>query len=178
LLNIKDFIFFKKGLSASIPESQKPKLYNQMRKLVRITSVPSVIAATIILAISANTVELLCSFGLPLVYTGTILPLYSLSGFENYLYILLYNIIYIIPLIIIVLIVVLTLGRFKLSEFQGRQLKLFSGLMILSLGEILIFKLTLLENIFVTIGILLFSFCLTMCLSFIWKRDMRKEISD
>jgi hypothetical protein len=168
ILNIKDFFFFKKGPSASIPESQKPKLYKQMRKIVKITSIPSLIVATIILAFSANTVELLCSLNLPVIYTG-ILSLYSLSSFQYYMYLFFYNLIYIIPLLIITLIVVITLGRRKLSEFQGRMLKLFSGIMIFSLGEILLLNSNMLSNVFVAIGILILSLGITFIIYLISK---------
>jgi hypothetical protein len=173
-LNIKDFFFFKKGPSASIPESKKPKLYQQMRKIVRITSIPSLIFGTIILAISANTVELLCSFNLPVIYTG-ILTSYNLNTFQYYLYILIYNIIYVIPLLIIVAVMAITLGRKKLSEFQGRMLKLFSGIMIFSLGEILLLKPILLENVFVPIGILIMSFILTFIIYLICKIGQKNQ---
>jgi len=174
-LNIKDFFFFKQGVSTSIPKEQKSKLYRQMRNIVKISSIPTLIGATIIFAISANTVELLCSIGLPLVYTGTILPLFSLSSFETYLYLIFYNVIYVIPLIIIVSIIVYTLGRWKLTEFQGQQLKLFSGFMILSLGLLLILRAGLLQNMFFTIGILLISLILTYILSLIWKAEQEYE---
>jgi len=172
VLNIKDFFFFKKGVSTSIPENQKKRLYSQMRKITQITSTVSIVFATMILAISANTVELLCSLGLPLVYTGTILPLFSLSIFEKYVYLFFYNIVYILPLLVIVLFVAFTLGRWKLSEFQGQILKLFSGLMILSLGITLILKIHLLQNILFTIGILLGSLVVTAIVSYIWKNTV------
>lgn len=175
-LNIKDFFFFKKGPSASIPDSQKPRLYKQMRKLVKITSIPSLIVGTVVLAVSANTVELLCSFNLPLIYT-TILTSYDLSSFEYYLYIFAYNLVYIIPLLIIVSAVVITMGRWKLSEFQGRMLKLFSGIMIFSLGEILLLSPNLLSNFFIAIAILIFSLMVTFVVYFISK-IIEKDKSD
>lgn len=168
ILNIKDYFFFKKGLSASIPESQKPKLYKQMRKIVKITSIPSLIGATIILAASANTVELFCSLNLPVIYTA-ILTSYSFTSFQFYLYIFFYNLIYVIPLLVITLIVVITLGRKKLSEFQGRMLKLFSGIMIFSLGEILLLNSNMLSNFFVAIEILLLSLGITFAIYLISK---------
>jgi thiol-disulfide isomerase/thioredoxin len=175
ILNIKDFFFFKKGVSTSISDSQKSELYKQMRKIVKLTTVPSVILATVVLAISANTVELLCSLGLPLVYTGTILPLFNLSGGIDYIYLLFYNLVYIIPLLVIVSIVVITLGRWKLSEFQGQILKLFSGLMILSLGVVLILKIHLLQNIIFSISLLLSSLVITYILSVIWRYGIKKS---
>lgn len=168
IINIKDFFFFKKGPSASIPESQKPKLYKQMRKIVKITSIPSLIFATIILAISANTVELLCSLNLPVIYTA-ILNSHSLNTFDNYMYIFFYNLIYIIPLLVITAVVVITLGRKKLSEFQGRMLKLFSGIMIFSLGEILLINSNILSDVSIAIQILLLSLVITFTVYLISK---------
>lgn len=169
-LNIKDFFFFKKGLSIGVSDVQKSKLYGQIRKIIKITSVPSLVFSTIVLAISANSVELLCTFNLPFIYTGTILPQYNLGVIDNYLYLVFYNIIYVLPLLIIVGIMVITLGRWKLSEFQGRILKLFSGIMILSLGIILLIDYKLLENVFSVIYLLILSALITLILSIIWKR--------
>jgi len=168
ILNMKDFFFFKKGPSASIPDSQKSELYQQMRHLVKITSVPSLIAATIIFAISANVVELFCSLQIPLLYNAQLLS-YDLTGFEYYMYIFFYNVIYVIPLIIIVTIMIITLGRWKISETQGRVLKLFPGIMIFSLGELLLLNPDLLSNIFVAIGVLAYSLILTLVVYFISK---------
>jgi len=168
-LNIKDFFFFKKGPSASIPKSQKPKLYKQMRKVVKITSLPALIVATIVLAITANTVELACSFVLPVVYLG-ILKSFTLGNIENIIYLIIYNIIYVIPLFIFTIVIVITLGRWKLSEWQGRILKLFSGIMMFSLGISLLIKPDILKNFLITIGILVISILISFIISFIWKK--------
>jgi glutaredoxin len=169
ILNIKDFFYYKKGPTASISKEKKGKLFRQMRKIIKITSIPSLIAATVILAISANSVELLCSFNLPVIYTQA-LDTYSMGMASNYLYLILYNIIYIIPLLIILGIMVITLGRWKLSEFQGRILKLFAGTMILSLGIILITKPSLLNNVLITLGLVFICFITTTIISIIWKK--------
>ena len=168
-LNIKDFFFFKKGPSASIPESQKPRLYKQMRKILKISSLSLLIIATIILAITANTVELACSLVLPWVYVG-ILKSYALGNVENILYLIVYNLVYIIPLLVLLVALVITLGKWKLSELQGRILKLFSGIMIFLLGLILLIGAHLVKNIFVVIGILLISIVATSLISLIWNK--------
>jgi hypothetical protein len=173
ILNIKDFFLFKKGPSASISEKQKSKLMKQMRKIIKISSVPSLFVSTVVLAISANTVELLCSFNLPLIYTGTILPQFNLSAMERYLYLIFYNVVYVIPLLIIVIIMVVTLGRWKLSEFQGRMLKLFSGIMIFSLGVILLFKYELLHDVFSVVYILLISLIISLIIYILWKKKFK-----
>jgi len=168
-LNIKDFFFFKQGPSASISEEKKTSLFKQMGKLVRMKSILPMIGATVVLAVSANTVELLCSFNLPLIYTG-ILTSYGLSSMDYYLYLFVYNLVYIIPLLIIVLVVVITLGKKKLNENQGRVLKLFSGIMFFSIGEILLLKKDLLKNVFVAVGILLICLVITIIVYYIEKR--------
>lgn len=152
-LNIKDFFFFKKGMSLSIPEQAKPILFVRMRNLLKSTSLVSMLAGTIVLALAANTYELLCTAGFPMVFTR-ILTLHNLSPITYYLYLALYNIVYIIPLSIIVAAFTITLGARKLTEWQGRKLKLISGLMMLLLGAILVIKPALLNNIFASAGML------------------------
>ncbi len=175
-LNIKDFFFFKKGPSASISNKQKKGLYKQIRKIVKIKSLPSLFIASIIFAISANTVDLLCSFNLPVIYTS-ILTSHNLEGFGYYFYILAYNIIYVIPLMVIVSIMVISLGKWKMSEFQGRVLKLFSGLMIFSLGEILLINPNILDNILIALGLVFVCIIFTFVISFIYKREGKSDIS-
>ncbi len=175
-LNIKDFFFFKKGPSASISDEKKKGLYKQIRKIVKIKSLPSLFIASILFAISANTVDLLCSFNLPVIYTS-ILTSQNLAGFGYYFYILAYNIIYVIPLMVIVSIMVITLGKWKLSEFQGRVLKLFSGLMIFSLGEILLINPDILNNIMVALGLVFVCILLTFVVSFIYRFEEKPKAS-
>lgn len=50
----------------------------------------------------------------------------------------LYNVVYVIPLLVITVVFAYTLGSRKLSEPEGRLLKLVSGTMILGLGILLI----------------------------------------
>ena len=68
-LNIKDFFWFKEGPSLSIPESAKPGLFKRMRGIVATGSLGPMLASTVLLAIVANSYELLCTAGFPMVYT-------------------------------------------------------------------------------------------------------------
>jgi hypothetical protein len=153
-INIKDFFAFKKGVSLTIPDSAKPKLFDKMRKLIKSTSLLSILFGTAVLAIAANSYELLCTAGFPLVFTR-ILTLNNLSTMKYYMYLVLYNSIYIIPLAIIVFIFTITLGRKILTEWQGRLLKLVSGTMMLGLGGILFFNPAILNSVFISLILLL-----------------------
>ena len=145
VINIKDFFFFEQGISLVIPEEQKPKLFDRMRKLLKAGSTLSMVAGTAVLALAANSYELLCTAGFPMVYTR-MLTLHDLSTPMYYLYLAFYNLVYVIPLGIIVVIFTVTLGSRKLTEWQGRVLKLVSGLMMLGLGVVLLVDPALLNN--------------------------------
>jgi uncharacterized membrane protein HdeD (DUF308 family) len=96
-------------------------------------SLPTMLAGTVALAVAANTYELLCTSGLPMVYTR-VLTLNQLPTAGYYAYLLLYNVVYVLSLAFIAAAFVATLGSRKLQEHEGRALKLLSGLMMLGLG--------------------------------------------
>jgi thiol-disulfide isomerase/thioredoxin len=152
-INIKDFFLFKKGVSLSISDSARKRLFERMRNLLKATSVPSALAGTAVLALAANTYELLCTAGFPMVYTR-VLTLHELSTPAYYGYLALYNAVYVLPLMAIVAAFVFTLGAKKLSEWQGRKLKLVSGMMMLLLGLALLLHPEVLNNIVATAGML------------------------
>jgi len=173
-LNIKDFFFFKQGPSLGISEEKKLNLFQRMRKIVRASYLPSVIIGTIVLAIFANTYELLCSLGFPLVYT-TELASHNIGNLQYYLYLIFYNVIYVIPLIVLLLIFVIKLGGRKLTEWQGRILKLVSGIMMFSLGTVLLIHPELLKNVFAALGIILISIISTILISILWKKIVKNH---
>lgn len=152
-INIKDFFFFKRGVSLTIPESRKPGLFERMRALLRETSLPAMFLGTAVLALAANTYELFCTAGFPMVFTR-ILTLNNLRPLEYYLHLTLYNMVYILPLAAVVAVFSLTLGSHKLSEARGRAMKLVSGLMMLGLGTIVLLDPSLFNNVFVGVGLL------------------------
>ncbi len=152
-INIKDFFCFKKGISLVIPNQAKPRLFERMRKLLKSPSLPAMVTGTVVLAVTANAYELLCTAGFPMIYTR-ILTLHKLTTTQYYLYLVMYNIVYVLPLSAIVVVVTVTLGARKLTEWQGRKLKLMSGLMMLSLGMVLIIDPALLNNVLAAVGLL------------------------
>ncbi len=167
-INIKDFFFFRKGISLTIPEQAKPKLFERMRNLIHKGPLPSLILATITLGVIANIYELFCTPGFPLIYTR-VLTLEKLSLLQYYLFLILYNVIYVMPLMAIVITLSFTLGQKKLTEWQGQVLKLISGLMMLFLGLILIIKPAILENIFVAASLLVLAILTGIIIIFIYR---------
>lgn len=176
-INIKDFFFFKKGPSLSIPDDKKPGLYKRMRDLVKTPYLTAVVAGTIVLAITVNTFELFCTLGFPFIFTKA-LTVHGLSGFEYYMYLFFYNVVYVIPLIIIVVLFAFTVGTYKLSEWSGRVLKLLPGIMMASFGVIFLVDVELIQNILVLVLVLIGSVVSTFVISFVWKKVVHKDDSE
>jgi hypothetical protein len=139
IIHVKDFFAFKKGISLSIPESAKPGIYTRIRKIVSAENLIGAIAGATVLAVLVNIIELLCTAGLPALYTE-ILTIQQYPAWKNYAYLGLYNVAYMFDDVLMVACVVITLGRHKLQEREGRWLKLASGAAILTLGLVMIFK--------------------------------------
>jgi hypothetical protein len=159
-INIKDFFWFKQGVSLSIPDSAKPGLYQRSRNLLKATGLPAMLAGTAMLAVAANSYELLCTSGFPMVYTRT-LTLQNLPTAAFYLYLALYNFIYVVPLLVIVAIFTIRFGTRKLTEDEGRVLKLLSGLMMLLLGVVLIMAPSLLNDVTTALALLAITLVVT-----------------
>jgi hypothetical protein len=152
-LNVKDFFWLGAGPSLSIPESAKPDLYRRVRGIVNAGRPAALVAGTVALALAANSYELLCTAGFPMVYTR-ILTLNGLSSWGYYGYLALYNLIYVVPLALIVTVFTVTLGARKLSEDEGRLLKLASGMMMLGLGALLLVAPEQLSTLPAALGVL------------------------
>jgi hypothetical protein len=139
IVNVKDFFAFKKGITLSIPEKQKPGLYRRVREIVNAKYLTVALAGAVALAVIVNMIELLCTAGLPALYTQ-ILTLQGLSLWKNYLYLGLYIVAYMADDTLLVAVVVVTLSKRKLQEREGRWLKLISGTVILILGLIMLLR--------------------------------------
>ena len=154
VLNIKDYFWFKAGPSLTIPDAAKPGLFKRMREVVTAGNMGPMLVGTVLLAIVANSYELLCTAGFPMVYTLTLTKAHDLATWEYYAWLALYNVIYVIPLLIIVTVFTKTMGARKLSENEGRVLKLISGFMMLGFALVLLFSPSLLTDPVASISVL------------------------
>ena len=152
-LNIKDYFWFKEGPSLSIPDAAKPGLFKRMREVVASGSMGPMLVSTVLLAIVANSYELLCTAGFPMVYTRA-LTLANLESWQYYAWLAAYNVIYVVPLLAIVTVFTKTMGARKLSETEGRVLKLVSGFMMLGFGLLLLVAPNMLTNALASIMVL------------------------
>jgi thiol-disulfide isomerase/thioredoxin len=169
LINIKDYFWFKQGVSLTIPDGAKPGLFQRMRGLLDQRNLATMMAGAAALAIFANLYEFLCTAGFPMVFTR-ILTLEKIPQFQYYLYLVFYNLVYVIPLAFVVIVFTVTLGKRKLQEHEGRVMKLLSGLMMFSLGGILLVAPQLLNHLLTAFAVLLFSITGTIVITLARKK--------
>ncbi len=177
IINVKDFFFFRKGVSLSVPEDKKPELYKRMRGLLKKETALELLIGTIILAFVANSYELLCTAGIPLVYSN-LLNAQQLDMITNVLYIILYNAFYVMPLLVIVLMFIKGLAGKKMTEERGRLLKAISGFMMLGFGMFLIIDPMILSNILVTGSLIALAIIISLGLSKVRKRRESGEAGE
>ena len=138
-VNLKEAVAFRKAFSLSIPDAAKPGVYAWMRRVLTAENLAGALVAVAILSVLVNLVELLCTAGLPAVYTE-ILSAQGLSRPAYYGYLGLYIGAYVFDDSIMLAIAIVTLSRRRLRERGGRWLKLLSGVAMLLLGLTLLIR--------------------------------------
>ena len=139
VVNVLDSQRQGSGFTLSIPSEAKPGLYARMRNVVQTRSLLPAMAAVAVLAVVVNAVELLCTAGLPAIYTA-VLSQQNLSAPAHYAYLGLYILGYIADDSLMVGAAVLALSSNKLTEAGGRWLKAISGGVMLALGATLLLR--------------------------------------
>jgi hypothetical protein len=138
-VNVKDFCAWGRGFSLSIPSSAKPGLYARARAVLHAEALTASLLAVAALAVVVNVVELLCTAGLPAIYTA-VLTQHEVGASARYGYLALYILGYIADDSLMVATAVMALGSRKLTEHAGRSLKLLSGAVMLALGGVIILR--------------------------------------
>ncbi len=132
-VHLKDAVLPGRGLSFSIPERYKPGIFRRVREVVQAEHLTTALFGVAVLAVMVNLIELLCTAGLPALYTQ-VLTQQALSAPSYYGYLVLYNLAYIFDDGLMVAIAVISFSQLRLEVRQGRWLKLLSGALIFSLG--------------------------------------------
>jgi glutaredoxin len=137
LINLKDFWFYGRGVSLSIPDAAKPDIYAGIRRILQAQNLSGALIGVVMLAILVQIVEFMCTSGFPALFTR-ILTLKQLDTMSYYSYLLLYNLAYMFDDLLVLSIGIITLSQHRLQEKEGRWLKLISGLVMVGLGIYLV----------------------------------------
>jgi thiol-disulfide isomerase/thioredoxin len=139
MYSLKDFATNKEG-GCKVTDNEKRKAtFEKIKHIVHERSFILALFGIIILAFAVNLVELICSAGLPAVYTQ-ILTMSNLHVWQYYLYILLYVFFFMLDDLIIFFIAMFTLQLTGITTRYSRISRLVGGILMLVIGLILIFK--------------------------------------
>ncbi|OGJ65817.1 hypothetical protein A3B61_01800 [Candidatus Peribacteria bacterium RIFCSPLOWO2_01_FULL_53_10] len=109
-----------------------------MREIMNYSAWPAMILGVAVLAVSVNMIELVCTAGLPAIFTQ-ILAFNNVTDLARYGYIGLYILLYMIDDFVIFAIAVFTLQATGLTTKYRRFTLIFGGVLMYILGILLIF---------------------------------------
>lgn len=138
-INVKDFVAPGRGISLSIPDSAKPGIYARVRGILSAGRLAPALAGVAALAVVANSFELLCTAGLPAIYTSVLVQ-QGLDAAQYYGYVGLYIAAYMLDDSLMVATAVFALSSRKMTERAGARLKLLSGIVMLALGLVMLLR--------------------------------------
>ena len=119
--------------------NKRQKIMSRIRKITSEEKFILAILGTIGLAASVNVLELLCSLGLPVVFTN-VLALNHLNILEYIIYITLYILFYLIDDIVIFVIAMKTMHIKGISNKYTKYSHLIGGLIMAILGLLMVLK--------------------------------------
>jgi hypothetical protein len=138
IVNIKDYFWYKKGISLTIADKNKTGIYVGMRRVMDAgDSMWTLIGATVVLSAGISLVEFSCTAGFPVLWTNLLIS-QGASVVTFVALILLYMVIYQIDEMAIFSVAVLTLKAGRFEEKHGRLLKLAGGMLMLTLAVVML----------------------------------------
>jgi cytochrome c biogenesis protein CcdA/glutaredoxin len=147
LVNIKDYFWYKEGLSFTISDKQKPGIYKGIRRIMNAEeNIWGLISATVVMAAGVSLVEFSCTAGFPMVWTN-LLAFHEVTGLAFLGFLLVYMLVYQLDEMGIFLVAVFTLRKSKMEEKYGRILKLLGGILMLALAIVMLVDPTLMNQI-------------------------------
>lgn len=156
-VNIKDYFWYKEGVSFTIADEKKPGIYKKIRDIMRADSLWAMMGATVIMSTGIAIVELPCTAGFPVIWTSIV----SAQGVDQLTFVLLlllYMIIYLLDELSVFVIAVFTLKSSKLEEKHGRVLKLIGGILMLTLAVVMLIDPAWMNNVTTTLIIFAMAF--------------------
>lgn len=137
LVNIKDYFWYREGLSFTIPERAKPRIYRDLRSVwAADRSTLGVVGATALMAAGVTVIEFPCTAGFPVVWANLIAA-QSVPAVAFLLLLVLYVAVYLLDELVVFGSAVVTLKASRFEETHGRVLKLAGGVLMLALALVL-----------------------------------------
>lgn len=139
VLQVVNFFFKKDDGCEVVGNKNRKRIIKSIQKIIKEKSFILAILGIILLAASVNIIELLCSLGLPVMFTQ-ILASNEVSKVGQILYSLLYVLFFMIDDIIIFIIAMKTLEIKAISNKYGKYSHLIGGLIMIIIGVLMVYK--------------------------------------
>ena len=147
IVAIKDYFWYGRGPSLSIPEDRKPGIVRRSRQIaLSERSLVALVPITGLLAAGVSLLELPCTAGFPVMWNG-ILAERGVAGPAFAGLLLLYLAIYLLDELVLFSIALVTMRVTKMQERHGRALKLTAGSVMLALAAVMLLAPTLLDSV-------------------------------
>jgi cytochrome c biogenesis protein CcdA/glutaredoxin len=161
LVNVKDYFWYKRGLSFSIDDKHKPGIFKGFRELMMNGRSPlALMGATIVMASGIALIELPCTAGFPVIWSGLVRA-HEVSWLEFLLLLSVYLLIYLLIELVIFTIAVVKLRIDRFQEFHGRILKLIGGVVMVALAGVLIAAPEMMSQVGPAMSVFALAFALT-----------------
>ena len=122
-----------------VNKDQRKKIMVRIKKILANNSFILAVLGIILLAVSVNLIELLCSLGLPVVFTE-ILSINNIKGIAKVVYILIYVLFFLIDDLVIFFLAMKTLKITAISNKYTKYSHLIGGIIMIIIGLLMIFK--------------------------------------
>ena len=137
--NLKEFFTNPAGTCKVTGTEKRQRIFEKLKKIVQEKHVFLALLGLIVLAFAVNLVELICSAGLPAVYTQ-ILTLTNLASWQYYSYLALYIFIFMLDDLFVFFVAMITLQATGVTDKYSRISHIVGGIIMLIIGILLIFK--------------------------------------
>lgn len=136
---LKEYFFNPDAGCISTKTEKRKKIFEKLKNLTHEKHFWVALGGIMLLAIAVNLVELICSAGLPAVYTQ-ILTLNNLPTWQYYGYLLLYIFVFMLDDLVVFFIAMTTLRMTGISSKYSRLSHLIGGVVMVIIGLLLLFK--------------------------------------
>jgi len=134
-----DFAKNKSGGCSVTGDPKRKKIFEKLKSITQRKEFLLALIGIITLAFAVNLVELICSAGLPAIYTQ-VLSLADLPRWQYYLYLLLYILVFMFDDLFIFFTAMLTLQITGIQSKYSRYSHLIGGILMAIIGLLMLFK--------------------------------------
>jgi len=137
--SLRDWWRNKDGACKVTESEKRQKTFAKLKKITQNQKLVLALGGIALLAVAVNMVELVCSAGLPAIFTQ-ILIMNKLSSWQYYGYLLFYILIFMLDDLIVFIIAMTTLKAIGIDGKYSRWSRLIGGILMVVIGILMLFK--------------------------------------